>query len=178
MRIAFLALSTKSQRGVEAHAATASADGHRVVVYVHGVTRWERAVFPAGTEVVHIASGFEPAREGRLTRLLVRRVPLGVLRRLGRGPLRPPCERLSGAWRYHVVRRIDRRRKRRNAHRRRDAIDRALLREFASRTPDRLVLVDGGSVAVAARILPRTPPAMREVAIMYGYEDFKEPLDV
>lgn len=176
MRIAFLALSTKAQRRIEVHAAAAAADGHDTEVYVHGVARWAEAVFPAEVRLTHIAADFKPRGEKRLARLFVRRLPLGLLRRLGRGPLRRPCKRLAGAWKFHVVKKIDARRKRDNARARRETIDGELARVLAERAPDRLVLVDGGSTAVAARLLPQCPPGVRDVEIMYGYEDFKEPL--
>ncbi|HEU5128870.1 MAG TPA: hypothetical protein VFU12_12850 [Glycomyces sp.] len=176
MRIAFLALSTKAQRRIEVHAAAAAADGHDTEVYVHGLARWAEAVFPAEVRVTHIAADFKPRGERRLARLFVRRLPLGLLRRLGRGPLRAPCKRLAGAWKFHVIKKLDARRKRDNARARRETIDAELTRVLAERAPDRLILVDGGSTAVAARILPQCPPGVRDVAIMYGYEDFKEPL--
>jgi hypothetical protein len=113
------------------------------------------------------------AAEPRATALLARRLPLGVLRRVGRGPLRRPADQAARRWKRKVVAPLDERRKRETeAMREQHRLDRVRAR-VRDTEPDWVVLCESAAIELATEFVPALLEARPDTRATYAYEPIK-----
>jgi hypothetical protein len=170
MNIVFVAPRGTWWQGLATETRAAADAGHRVgVVAEHHDTAAAHPLDPR-VEVRWIGAQALEAREPLAADLLLNRIPLGLLRRLGRGPLRRPADRAARRLRRRVLDPRRKRRARRTEERRvrhRIACVRAVL---AERDPDWIVLHEPHAVEIAAGFLPPILDERPDLVTTFSYE--------
>ena len=92
MKLLFIAPRSVWRKALDTETRLALEDGHHVRVIVED---HPELVLDPRVEVEYIGGGELHAPEPRLQGLLLRRFPLGGLRRIGRGPLRRPAGKVA-----------------------------------------------------------------------------------
>ncbi|HEX2143174.1 MAG TPA: hypothetical protein VHG10_01575 [Glycomyces sp.] len=170
MNLLFVAPRASRKRAVAIETRRALDDGHRVVLVAEAGANREGWDLDPRVEVEWIGANAIFAPEARSTALLARKLPLGLLRRAGRGPLRGLADKAARRWRRTVVAPIDRRRQiateaMREAHR----LDRVRARLRATE-PDWLVLSEPAAVELAVDFVPDLLAARPGTRTTYAYE--------
>jgi hypothetical protein len=171
MKLLFLAPSSARKRAVAAETRRAVEDGHRVVLIAEaGVDKQGWEDLDPRVEVEWLEANSLTAAEPRPTELFAPRLPLGLLRRFGRGPLRRPADKAARRWKRTVVRRLDRRRNlatgaMREAYRLERIRER--LRQDA---PDWLVVCEPKALELGVEFMPGLFDERPETITTYAYE--------
>ncbi|MDN3240407.1 hypothetical protein [Glycomyces tritici] len=170
MNLLFLAPQASRKRAVAVETRRALADGHHVVLIAEAGIGREGWDLDPRVDVEWLEANTIDAAESRSTAFFARKVPLGLLRRLGRGPLRGPAEKAARRWRRRVVQPLDVGRKRETeAMRERHRLDRVHARLRAVR-PDWLVLCESAAVELAAEFVPDLLDAHPQTRTTFSYE--------
>jgi hypothetical protein len=154
MTIVFLAPLSRRRRAAAVETRWALDAGHRVVLIAEGTPEWDAERLDDRVETVWLAANDLRAAKSAPVWFLVKRLPLGILRRLGRGPLRPLAEKVAYRWRRHAVRPLERRFKDRTAVLRHAHRMERIPAVLAATAPDRLVLHEPHALELAAEFLP------------------------
>ncbi|MEU6858679.1 hypothetical protein AB0B28_07390 [Glycomyces sp. NPDC046736] len=165
MKLLYLAPLASRPGAAAAETRLAAEDGHRVLLLAEGGPKWEGRDLDPRIETVWLDTFSMNAAEPLLISLCRRRIPLGVLRRLGR-----PAEPLARRWRRSVVKPLDRDLSRRTAAMReahRLARIGDTVREFA---PDLLVLGEGAAIELGVHFVPELLDHRPETVTAYAYE--------
>lgn len=167
MKLLFIAPRSVWRKALDTETRLALDDGHRVRVIVED---HPELVLDPRVEVEYIGAGELHTPEPRLQGLLLRRLPLGGLRRIGRGPLRRPAGKAARRWKRTVVDPRDKERRRatealRTA--RRTEKTSAAVAEWA---PDWIVLHEPQAVELAVDWLPAVLDARPELTTTFSYE--------
>lgn len=174
MTIVFLAPLSRRRRAAAVETRWALDAGHHVVLIAEGTPEWEAERLDDRVETVWLAANDLRAERSALVWFLVKRLPLGVLRRLGRGPLRPLAERVDYQWRRHAVRRLERRFKDRTAALRHAHRMERIPAILASIDPDRLVLQEPHALELAVEFLPDLLRDRPDLAVGYDFTPEQE----
>ncbi len=109
MHVLFLALGASRKQAAVDESAQVVADGGRAVVLIDTRRPWQQAEFDPAVEVVEL-SRVEAARlPVRLEQLVLFRLPRGLFRTAGRGPLREKVRRVAGRYEARVADPVHRR---------------------------------------------------------------------
>ncbi|SDL02579.1 hypothetical protein SAMN05216298_2335 [Glycomyces sambucus] len=108
--IVFVAPKSAWRRALATETRAAADAGHRVRLVAEEGPAWEETPLDPRVEVVWTGATAVRAPESAAVALLLNRLPLGVLRRAGRGPLRGPAARAAARWRRAVLAPLTRRR--------------------------------------------------------------------
>ncbi|MDA1358514.1 hypothetical protein O1R50_02710 [Glycomyces luteolus] len=168
MNLLFLAPLASRKRAVAVETRRALDDGHTVVLIAEAGVNREGWDLDPRVDVEWLSANELNAPEARSTALL--RLPLGLLRLVGRGPLRRLADKAAGRWKRHVTGPRDKRRKRetdamREAHR----LDRVRAR-LAAAEPDWLVLCESAAIELATEFVPDLLAARPGLRATYAYE--------
>jgi hypothetical protein len=172
VNLLFLAPLSSRKRAVAVETRRAVEDGHTVVLIAEaGVNREGWDDLDPRVDVEWLSANDLNAPEARSAPLL--RLPLGLLRIVGRGPLRGLAEKVARRWKKHVTNPIDKRRKSetdamREAHR----LDRVRAR-LAAAEPDWLVLSESAAIELATEFVPDLLAARPDLRATYAYEPLK-----
>ncbi|MEU5874837.1 hypothetical protein AB0A73_25155 [Glycomyces sp. NPDC047369] len=170
MRIVFVAPKSAWRQALAAESCAAADAGHAVRVVAEEGPDWDLTPLDPRVEVRWTGATAVSAPEPAFTAVFLRRIPLGALRVLGRGPLRGPADGLSRWWRRTVLGPLKKRRwpetkRLREAHRR-DAVAAAVGEwEF-----DWLVLHEPQAVELGADWLPRLLDERPELVTTFSFE--------
>lgn len=170
MNLLFLAPQASRKRAVAAETRRALDDGHTVVLIAEaGVGRDGWGLDPR-VDVEWLQANTIEAPEPRATTLFARKLPLGLLRRLGRGPLRTPADKAARRWKRQVTTPLDTDRKRRtDALREQHRLERVRARLKAAQ-PDWLVLSESAAIELAAEFVPALLDARPDTRTTFAYE--------
>ncbi|MCD0443723.1 hypothetical protein LO763_08825 [Glycomyces sp. A-F 0318] len=170
MNVLFIAPRAKRKRAVAVETRRALADGHRVLLVAEAGTKRDGWDLDPRVEVAWLRANAIVVPERRSTALLTRRLPLGVLRRLGRGPLRGPAAKAARLWKRIVVNPLKRRRKRATeALREPYRLDR-VRDALRSSAPDWLVLCEPSALELAVDFVPDFLAERPRTRTTYAYE--------
>ncbi|MFC3492417.1 hypothetical protein [Glycomyces rhizosphaerae] len=170
MNLLFLAPAAGRKRAVAVETRRALDDGHTVVLIAEAGVNREGWDLDPRVDVEWLDANTLNATEARSTALLARRLPLGLLRRVGRGPLRRPADKAARQWKRTVTGLLDQRRRReteamREAHR----LDRVRAR-LAAAEPDWVVLCESAAIELATEFVPDLLAARPDLRATYAYE--------
>lgn len=170
MNLLFLAPLASRKRAVAVETRRALDDGHTVVLIAEAGVNREGWDLDPRVDVEWLNANALNAAETRSTALLARKIPLGLLRRVGRGPLRRPADKVARRWKRTVTTPLDQRRKHeteamREAHR----LDRVRARLRATE-PDWLVLCESAAIELATEFVPDLLAARPDLRATYAYE--------
>ncbi|GAA1682965.1 hypothetical protein GCM10009830_32700 [Glycomyces endophyticus] len=170
MNVLFVAPRSAWRQALATETRAACDAGHRVRVVAEEHPDWDLAPLDPRVEVRWTGATAVSAPEPAFVALSLRRVPLAVLRRLGRGPLRGPAQRASGWWRRTVLGPLKRRRwpetqALREAHRRA-----AVAAAVAEGGFDWLVLHEPQAVELGADWLPAILDARPGLVTTFSFE--------
>lgn len=173
MNLLFLAPLASRKRAVAVETRRALDDGHTVVLIAEAGVNREGWDLDPRVDVEWLSANDLNVTEARSTTLLARNLPLGLLRRVGRGPLRGLADKVAGRWKRHVIRPLDKRLKRetkaiREAHR----LERVNARLQAAQ-PDWLVLCESAAIELATEFVPDLLAARPDLRATYAYEPLK-----
>lgn len=178
MNLLFIAPLASRKRAVAVETRRALDDGHRVVLVAEAGVNREGWQLDPRVEVEWLNANALEAPERRSTSVFARRLPLGLLRRIGRGPLRRPADKAARRWKRTVVAPLDERRKRRTEALR----DIHRLEWFQARLratrPDWLVLCEPAAIELATEFVPELIAARPDLRTTYAYEPVKGGDDV
>ena len=170
MNLLFLAPQASRKRAVAIETRRALDDGHRVVLVAEAGVNREGWDLDPRVEVEWLQANTIDAAEPRATALFARKLPLGLLRRVGRGPLRKPADKAARRWKRQVTNPLDADRKRRTeALRERHRLERVQARIEAAQ-PDWLVLCESAAIELAAEFVPALLDAHPDTRATYAYE--------
>lgn len=173
MNLVFVAPKSAWRDALAAETRAAADDGHQVRVIAED---WAGSDLDARVEVRWIGAKAVEVPESPPVRVFLRRLPLGLLRRVGRGPLRGPAERVSRAWRRTFLGPLKRRRSpRTEAMRERHRIAR-VRQALHDWEPDWIVLHEPLAVELGVHYLPELLDARPDLKTTFSYET-RSPLD-
>jgi hypothetical protein len=170
VNIVFIAPLAARTRAIEVETRRAVEDGHRVLLVAEGGPRWLDRALDARVETAWLEALPLSAEESRLTGLAARRLPLGLLRRIGRGPLRAPARRVSRAWKRRVVDRLDTRMQRETGLMRESHRLKRIRAALSRVEPDWLVLHEPSAVELGIDFVPGLLEARPQMLTSYAYE--------
>jgi hypothetical protein len=169
MTIVFLAPLAQRRRAAAVETGLAAAAGHRVVLITEQVPEWADEPIDERVEIVWLRALDLRAKDPRWRRLLVQRLPIGLVRLVGRGPLRPLGDKAARKWRRVAVDPFERRLRRRDKDRadayRRERVPAAL----AAAGPDRLILLEPPAIELAAELLPGLLQSRPDLRVAFAY---------
>ncbi|PRY58905.1 hypothetical protein [Glycomyces artemisiae] len=170
MRIVFVAPKSAWRQALAAESRAAADAGHAVRVVAEENPDWDLTPLDERVEVRWTGATKVSAPEPAFIAVFLRKIPLGVLRAVGRGPLHGPADRLSRWWRRTVLGPLKRRRwpetkRLREAHRR-DAVAAAV----AAGDFDWLVLHEPQAVELGVHWLPRLLDERPELVTTFSFE--------
>jgi len=170
VNLVFVAPRSAWRQALAAETRAAADAGHRVRVIAEDHPDWESAPIDARVEVRWIGAVDLQAPESRFVRVCLRRIPLELLRRLGRGPLRGPAGSASRRWRRMVLGPLKRRRRPQTealrAARRLARVQEAL----ADWEPDWIVLHEPHAIELGVRCLPPLLDARPDLVTTFSFE--------
>jgi hypothetical protein len=170
VNIVFVAPKSAWRQALAAETRAAADDGHRVCVIAEENPDWESNPIDGRVEVRWTGASELSAPEPLFVNVFLRRLPLGLLRRIGRGPLRGPADRLTRAWRRRVLGRLKKRRwpltDRMRTARRIDSVREAL----ADWQPDWIVLHEPQAIELGVHYLPEILDARTDLVTTFSYE--------
>lgn len=170
MNLLFLAPQASRKRAVAVETRRALADGHSVVLVAEAGIGREGWDLDPRVEVEWLQANTIAAAEPRSTAVFARKLPLGLLRRVGRGPLRGPADKAARRWKRKVVNPLDAGLKAETeAMRERHRLERVQARIAAVR-PDWLVLSESAAVELAAEFVPDLLDAHPDIRTTFAYE--------
>jgi hypothetical protein len=156
------ALATETRAALDA--------GHRVRLLAEEGPDWDETPLDERVEVQWSGATAVVAPEPALVAIMLNRIPLGVLRRVGRGPLRRPAEAAAAWWRRTVLAPSTRRRKARTRALR-DAHRRAFLAAaLADGDFDWIVLHEPQAVELGVDWLPALLDARPGLVTTFSFE--------
>lgn len=167
MNLVFVAPRSVWRKALAAETRAALDAGHtvRVVAEEHPALALDPRV-----EIRWISAAELHTPEPRLERLLLRRIPLGTLRRIGRGPLRRPAGRIARRWKRTVLDPRDKdRRRATEALRVARRIERTAA-AVAAWEPDWIVLHEPQAVELAVDWLPAVLDARPDLTTTFSFE--------
>ncbi|WP_026924286.1 hypothetical protein [Glycomyces arizonensis] len=170
MNVVFLAPTSRRRRALAIETARAADEGHHVLLVTERGSAWQGGGLDPRVRVHVIATAHLRATERRTTRLFGRRLPLGLLRRIGRGPLRRPADRLARKWRSTVVRRLDKRLDARTRVLREHRKTERTAEECTGWNPDWIVLCEPVALRRCAGFLPPLLDERPDVRTSYMFE--------
>jgi hypothetical protein len=167
MKLLFVAPRSVWRKALDIETRLALADGHtvRVIAEDH-----PELVLDPRVEVSCIGANELHTPEPRLERLLLRRLPLGGLRRIGRGPLRRPAQKVARRWKRTVVDPRDKERRRATEALRVARRSERTGAAVAEWNPDWIVLHEPQAVELAVDWLPAVLDARPDVTTTFSYE--------
>ncbi|WP_205328269.1 hypothetical protein [Glycomyces sp. YM15] len=172
MNLLFLAPQAARKRAVAVETRRALDDGHRVVLIAEAGVNREGWDLDPRVDVEWLQANAIDAGEPRATAIFARRLPLGLLRRVGRGPLRGPADKAARRWKRKVTGPLDANRRRATeAMRERHRLERVHARVQAVQ-PDWLVLCESSAIELAAEFVPELLDAHPETRTTFAYEPF------
>ncbi|GAA1682940.1 hypothetical protein GCM10009830_32650 [Glycomyces endophyticus] len=163
------ALATETRRAVDA--------GHRVLLVAEGESKLDGHELDGRVQTHWIGSSRLSYTEPRATRLFRRRLPLAVLRRVGRGPLRARARRAAKDWRERVVAPLDAEQKTRTQRMRRDRRDAVVREQVQGWAPDWVVLHEPLAVEAVAGFLPALIAERPALRTTYAFEELWDETD-
>ncbi|GAA2127957.1 hypothetical protein [Glycomyces algeriensis] len=171
MNLLFLAPAASRKRAVAVETRRAVEDGHRVVLIAEaGIRRQGWEDLDPRVEVDWLDANTLSATESPALAVLARRLPLGLLRRLGRGPLRRPADKVARRWERWVVQPLDRRlRAGTTALREARQLERIRAR-LEYETPDWLVVCEPKALELGIEFLPALLAERPGTITTYAYE--------
>ncbi|WP_026924285.1 hypothetical protein [Glycomyces arizonensis] len=172
MKVLFVMPFAKKYRTMRTEPRLAADDGHEVHLIAEFRPHWEHHSIDPRVNVHWLRTHKLFASSSTLVTWTLCRLPRGVLRRLRRGPLARPAAKALRAWNRKVVKRIERRRKRREGElrqRHRVAVLRSLM---AAHDFDWLVLPEPSAIDLLADDLPGLLERRPDLRTTYAYEDF------
>lgn len=170
MNIVFVAPRSAWRQALAAETRAAAADGHQVRLIAEDGPGWEEHPLDERVEIRWIGARDVQVPEPKAIEIFLRRIPLGLLRRLGRGPLRGPADRVAGKWRRAVLGPLKRRRlPGTEALRERHRIDR-VGEALAEWRPDWIVLHEPQAVELGVHWLPGLLDARADLRTTFSYE--------
>jgi hypothetical protein len=167
MNLVFVAPRSVWRKALAAETRAALDDGHRVRVIAE---EHPGLALDPRIEIRWIGANELHTPEPRLQRLLLRRLPLGGLRRIGRGPLRRPAQKVARRWKRSVVDPRDKDRRRTTEALR---VARRIERTAAAVgewEPDWIVLHEPQAVELAVDWLPAVLDARPDLVTTFSYE--------
>lgn len=170
MTVVFLAPLAQRRRAAAVETRRAVEAGHRVVLIAEQVPDWADDPIDERVETVWLHALDRRSKDCAL-RFLVERLPLGLVRRCGRGPLRPLGDKVARKWRRIAVEPYDRRRRRRDKERC-DAHRRAVVpAAVAEAGPDRLILLEPPAIELAAELLPHLLQSRPDLQVAFAFAE-------
>ncbi|MFC3492410.1 hypothetical protein [Glycomyces rhizosphaerae] len=167
MNIVFVAPKSAWRDALAAETRAAADAGHRVRVVAED---WEGSGLDARVETRWIGAKAVEFPESLLVRLFLRRLPLGALRRIGRGPLRGPAERVSRAWRRTFLGPLKRRRNPRTEAMREQHRIARVRQALDDWEPDWIVLHEPLAVELGVHCLPALLDARPDLKTTFSFE--------
>lgn len=167
MNIVFVAPKSAWRDALAAETRAAADAGHRVRVIAEG---WDGSMLDARVEVRWIGAKAVEFPESPLVRVFLRRLPLGLLRRIGRGPLRGPAERVSRKWRRTFLGPLKRRRNPRTEIMREQHRIARVRQALDDWEPDWIVLHEPLAVELGVHYLPALLDARPDLTTTFSYE--------
>ncbi|MEU6246330.1 hypothetical protein [Glycomyces sp. NPDC047010] len=166
----FVAPKSAWRQALAAESRAAADAGHAVSVIAEESPEWDATPIDPRVQVRWTGSSRISAPEPKATALFLRKIPLGALRVVGRGPLRGPADGLSRWWRRTVLGPLKRRRwpetkRLREAHRRTAVAAAVAEAEF-----DWLVLHEPQAVELGVDWLPRLLDERPELVTTFSFE--------
>ena len=171
MNVLFLSPSASRKRAVATETRRALEDGHRVVLIAEagiGKQGWED--LDPRVEVDWLDANALSAAESRSTAILARRLPLGLLRRVGRGPLRRPADKAARRWKRRVVQPLDRKRSAATAALREAHQLERIRARIAKDAPDWLVVCEPKALELGVEFIPGLLDERPGTITTYAYE--------
>lgn len=167
MKLLFIAPRSVWRKALALETRLALDEGHtvRVVAEEHPGLALDPRV-----EVRWISAGELHTPEPRLQRLLLRRLPLGGLRRIGRGPLRRPAEKVARRWKRTVIDPRDKERRRATEALRVARRIERISAAVAEYDADWIVLCEPQAVELAVDWLPAVLDAKPGLTTTFSYE--------
>lgn len=175
MIVLFVAPKSTWRRALAAETRAALDAGHTVRAVAEEHPDFDLEPLDPRVEVRWTGAGDLSAPEPRLTGLLLRRIPLGTLRRIGRGPLRGPADRLARRWRRAVLDPLQRRRRSRTETRRAECRLERIRTAVADWEPDWIVLHEPAAVELGVHWLPGLLDARPGLTTSFSFEPPPEP---
>ncbi|MFG3342742.1 hypothetical protein [Glycomyces sp. NPDC048151] len=170
MNLLFIAPQASRKRAVAVETRRALDDGHTVVLVAEAGIGREGWDLDPRVDVEWLQANELSAAESRATALFARKLPLGLLRRVGRGPLRGPADKAARGWRRIVVGPLDAdRRRETEAMRERHRLERVQAR-IEAQHPDWLVLCESAAIELAAEFVPGLLDARPGTRTTFAYE--------
>lgn len=177
MKILYAAPVAKRYRAIESETRRAAEDGHEVHLAAARRPYWDDHPLDARVTAHWLHPAGRRAPESALATALLYRLPRGLLRRLGRGPLAGPAAGALRVWNRRVTGPLDRRRKRRTAEVHFAYRRSAVLDLIAEHRYDWIVLSEPGAIDLLADDLPGLLDRRPGLRTTYTYEAFAEARD-
>jgi hypothetical protein len=167
VNVLFVAPRSVWRKALDYETRLALDDGHtvRVVAEEHPGLQLDPRV-----EIRWISAGELHVPEPRLQGLLLRRLPLGGLRRIGRGPLRRPAKKVARRWKRVVVDPRDKERRRATEALRVERRIERISAAVAEYDADWIVLHEPQAVELAVDWLPAVLDGRPDLATTFSYE--------
>jgi hypothetical protein len=167
VKLLFVAPRSVWRKALDIETRLALDDGHavRVIAEDH-----PELVLDPRVEVRYIGANELHTPEPRLQRLLLRRLPLGGLRRIGRGPLRRPAQKVARRWKRIVVDPRDKDRRRATEALRVERRIERISAAVAEYDADWIVLHEPQAVELAVDWLPAVLDARPDLTTTFSYE--------
>lgn len=172
MKVLFVMPFAKKYRTMRTEPRLAADDGHEVHLIAEFRPHWEHHAIDPRVHVHWLRTEQRLAPRSKLVTWTLCRLPRGVLRRLRRGPLARPAGKALRAWNRKVVKRLERRRKRRNHELRQRHRVAALRALTAAHDFDWLVLPEPSAIDLLADDLTGLLERRPDLRTTYCYEDF------
>jgi hypothetical protein len=171
MTVVFLAPLAQRRRAAAVETRRAVEAGHRVVLIAEQVPDWADDPIDERVETVWLHALDLRRRDSRTASFFAERLPLGLVRLFGRGPLRPLGDKVARKWRRIAVDPLDRRRRRRDKERS-DAYRRGIVPEaVAEAGPDRLILLEPPAIELAAELLPHLLQTRPDLQVAFAFAE-------
>lgn len=171
MNLLFLAPAASRKRAVAAETRRAVEDGHRVVLIAEaGIDKQGWEDLDPRVEVDWLEANALSATEPRPTAILARRLPLGLLRRIGRGPLRRPADKVARRWKRRVVQPLDRKRNTATTAMREAYQLERIRARLQEDTPDWLVVCEPKALELGVEFVPGLLDERPGTITTYAYE--------
>ena len=171
MKVAIIAPGRYNRTAMVQESNRAAADGHRVLAVVGDRDPLCDPDFTEDVEIRYNETGSvrTPAHAG--ARFWLSKAPMGLLKRLQRGPARRPVRKVRRAYKRHVVDRLNRRLKPAEQRLRRALYARYVADQVSAWDPDLVVLMNTEAIAVADEFLGWLEDRRPGAVVSYSYAE-------
>jgi hypothetical protein len=177
MNVLFVAPSGARAKALATETRRAADAGHRVLLVAESEAKLAGHDLDGRVETHWIGSSEVSYTEPATTRFFRRKVPLGLLRRVGRGPFRKRARKAAKNYRATVIAGLDADKKTRTQRLRRDRRDAVVREQVQGWAPDWVVLHEPLAVEAVAGFLPALIAERPALRTTYAFEELWDETD-